>query len=116
MSYRVTVRIGAQVEHFSAATIDQGLELLQEHLGPEMTRPSSKPVNLGYRRYEPARQVAARGEIRGPRRWFPEICAGIDVRGDGTSEAWIGRFHRRLVSQQSGEDSHQALRRVITRY
>jgi hypothetical protein len=59
------------------------------------------------REYEPVQQVAARGELKGPN----GLRAGIDLRGDGSAEAWTGRFGRRLIEQQKGEDAYSALRR-----
>ena len=35
------------------------------------------------------------------------------MRGDGAAEAFTGRFQRRLVEQQPGEDAYAALRRVL---
>jgi hypothetical protein len=61
------------------------------------------------REFEPAQQVAARAEIKGPR----GLRAGIDVRGDGTAEAWTGWLGRRVVEQQAGEDAYAALRRAV---
>ena len=61
------------------------------------------------REYEPVQQVVGRGELRGPGR---RRC-GIDVRGDGSSEAWTGRWARRLVEQRPGEDAGAALARVL---
>lgn len=49
-----------------------------------------------------------RAELKGPR----GLRAGIDLRGDGSTEAWTGRFGRRVVAQQPGEDVYAALRRV----
>lgn len=60
------------------------------------------------REFEPAQQVALRAELKGPR----GLRAGIDLRGDGSAEAWTGRLGRRVVEQQAGEDVYAALRRV----
>jgi hypothetical protein len=61
------------------------------------------------RRYEPVQQVVGRIEIAGPGR----LRAGIDVRGDGSSEAFTGRVRRRLVEQRRGENAYDALRRAL---
>ncbi len=60
------------------------------------------------RDFEPGQQVAARAGLKGPRR----LRAGIDLRGDGSAQAWTGRFGRRLVEPEPGEDAYAALRRV----
>jgi hypothetical protein len=58
---------------------------------------------------EPVSQVVARGGLKGPRGH-----GGIDVRGDGSTEAWTGRsWRRRLVEQRSHEDAFAALRRAL---
>jgi hypothetical protein len=55
-------------------------------------------------------QVVARATLAGPR----GARGGIDVRGDGSTEAWTGRSWRRaLVKQRPGEDAFAALRRVL---
>ena len=62
------------------------------------------------REIEAVQQVVARGALSGP----GGARGGIDVRGDGSTEAWTGRSWRRaLVAQDAGEDAFAALRRVL---
>ncbi len=107
--YRVTIRAGPKVEHERADTLDAALDALQrrmEALTPGVRRPT---VDLRYRRFEPIQQVAARGEVAGPGR----VRGGVDLRGDGSVEAFTGRLRRRLVEQREGETPYAALRRAL---
>ena len=61
------------------------------------------------RRIEPVQQVAARIELSGPGR----LRAGIDVRGDGSSEGFTGKLRRKVIDQRPHESAYDALRRTL---
>jgi hypothetical protein len=71
------------------------------------------PVRRGKRSYEPIEQVGARIEVRGPQRFFASIQGGVDVRGDGSVEAWTGAAKRQVVGQEGSETPFEALRRTL---
>jgi hypothetical protein len=105
----VVKRVGSRVlkERFDA--LGPALDDLRAWalaLSTEADRPS---VNVLSREFAPVQQVVGRGELRGPGR----LRGGIDVRGDGSAEAWTGRWGRRLVEQLPGEDAGAALARVL---
>jgi hypothetical protein len=66
------------------------------------------PTKLFHRELAPVQQVAARGQVAGP-----GVRGGIDVRGDGSMEAWTGRFARSVVETQRRESAFSALSRAL---
>ena len=107
--FRLTLRLGPRVEHERFASLTETLDALEQRLDQLGRSARRETVDLRYRRIEPVEQVAARGEIAGPR----GLRGGVDVRGDGSSEAFTGRIRRRLVDQRPDESAYQALRRVL---
>jgi hypothetical protein len=111
--FRVTIRVQAKTEKSRHATLDEALDALAARLravADDRRRRPAPTRNALSRTYEPVAQVAARGELSGPR----GLRAGLDVRGDGSMEAFTGRIARRVVDQLPGEDPFVALRRTIT--
>ena len=72
-------------------------------IGPEPARSV-----LG-REFDPVRQVAGRFELRGP----DGVRGGIDVRGDGSAEAYRGWIRKEVIERQAGETAIEALRRAL---
>ncbi len=106
----MTFRTGPKVEHERFDDLVEALAAVEARLtvlGGEARRQSRSVLG---REYAPVQQVAARAEISGPRR----LRAGVDLRGDGSLEAWTGRVAKRPVSPQPGEDVYSALRRALT--
>ena len=108
-SYRLTIRRGPRVERERFGDLGAALAALEESGRALATEANAKPVDtlLG-RRFEPVQQVLARLELKGPR-----LRAGVDVRGDGSAEAYTGRVRRRLVPELEGESPYEALRRTL---
>jgi hypothetical protein len=107
--HTVTVRSGPRVERERFDELVAALTAIEER-GRELEHGADATPVGGklMRRLEAQHQVVARIELAGP----GGLRAGIDVRGDGSSEAWTGRIRRRLVEQRRGESPYEALRRV----
>jgi hypothetical protein len=110
MSYTLTVRSGAKVRKERYADLETALAAVAR-IGRELSDgAAARPVGGTFiRKIEPVQQVVGRIEIAGPAR----LRAGVDVRGDGSSEAYTGRLKRRLVEQRQGESAYDALRRAL---
>jgi hypothetical protein len=65
------------------------------------------------RRYGPEEQVVARIELAGPERRLASVHAGVDVRGDGSTEAYLGRVRRKPLDRRGDEDAVSAIKRTL---
>jgi hypothetical protein len=101
------------VERARFDQLRQALDRAEQRVDELAGWSSQKPLDVRLKRFEPVQQVAARIEIAGPERLLPRVRGGVDVRGDGSTEAYVGRVRRRTVTQGRDETSIEALRRVL---
>jgi hypothetical protein len=108
--YTLTVRRRGATDRERFDSLDAALVALEDRLDG-LVRDGRRAEERGLSRsYSPVQQVAARGELSGP----GGLRGGVDVRGDGSSEAYTGRLRRRLVERRAGETSYEALRRALS--
>ena len=113
MPWQLTVRASHRVQHERFNGLDEALGALEAR-GRELAGSAGgKTVDAKVRQFEPVQQVIARLELAGPERLMPSVRAGVDVRGDGSTEAFRGRVRRRLLEQKPGEDAFEAVRRAL---
>jgi len=108
----LNTRSGAKVERTRFDNLGEALAALERRGSELQDGADAGTIDLKIaRRFEPVQQVVARLELAGPRR----LRAGVDVRGDGSAEAWTGRVRRKLIEQKSRESPYDALRRALER-
>ena len=109
--FTVTVRSGHRVRKERHEELGHALDALERIARELADGARAKPVGgTLIRKLEPVQQVIGRIELSGPGR----LRAGVDVRGDGSSEAFTGRVKRRLVEQRRRETPYEALRRELS--
>lgn len=114
MPWRLTVRAGPRVEKQRFDELGTAVDALERRAREVAQSAPRKAVDAKLRRFEPVQQVVARLELAGPQTLMPRARAGVDVRGDGSTEAFVGRVRRAVIEQRGGEDAFAALRRVLT--
>lgn len=109
MPYTLTIRHGAKVTRERYTDLADALTAIEDR-GAELEGSAHAKPRGGtlIRKLEPVQQVVARLELSGK-----GLRGGVDVRGDGSSEAFTGRMRRRLIEQRRQETAYEALRRTL---
>ncbi len=106
--YTLTLRREGATEKQRFPDLASALDALEREARAFANTESRETTQAFLREYEPVQIVALRAELSGP-----GVRAGVDVRGDGSAEAYTGRLRRRLIAQQDGESPYAALRRTF---
>ena len=113
MPWKLTVRAGPRVERVAFEERRSALDALEARATELAQAAPNEPFDVRYKQYEAVQQVFARIELAGPERFLPSVRAGVDVRGDGSVEAFRGHLRREVVKPRSGETAYAALRRAL---
>lgn len=108
------MRAGPRVQQSTFDALSPALDALEAR-GRELADAAPhESVDAKFTRFEPAERVIARLELSGPERLVPSVRAGVDVRGDGSVEAYRGRVRREMIDPRGRESAYAALRRALT--
>ena len=113
MPWKLTVRSGPRVRKSAYEDLDTALTALEADARELASSAPRRPLNARVKRFDPAEQVFARLELSGPQRLVAGVRAGIDIRGDGSAEAYRGRVRREVIEARNGESPYAALRRTL---
>lgn len=112
-TWTLTLRVGPRIERSRFESLALGLDALESRMDELAPQARRETIQVLKRRFDAVRQVAVRGEIAGPGRLLPRVRAGVDLRGDGSTEPYTGHWRRTLVELEPGETAYDALRRVL---
>jgi hypothetical protein len=111
--WTLTVRDGPRVGHKRFESLPETVDAMERELDELIPTAKRRAVQVPGKRFDAARQVAVRAEVAGPGGWLGAARGGVDMRGDGSIEAYTGRLRRRLVELQAGETPYDGLRRAL---
>ena len=112
--WTLTIRDGSRVERAQFEQLPEALDACERELAELQGHAGREPAQFFGRTIDASQQVAVRVELAGPTRLVPAVRAGVDLRGDGSTEAFTGRVRRSLIEQRRGESAIAALRRVLS--
>ncbi len=111
--WTLTVRDGPRVGHKRFESLAETVRAMERELDELIPTAKRRTIQLAGKRFDAARQVAVRAEVAGPGGWGNRPRGGVDMRGDGSLEAYTGRLRRRLVELEAGETPYEGLRRAL---
>ena len=114
MRWKLTVRVGPKVKRSSFTAVAEALDELEARAREVARTAPDTVLDARFRRFEPVEQIVARLELAGPERCVPSVRAGVDVRGDGSMEAYRGRVRREVIAERGSENPFTALRRTVS--
>jgi hypothetical protein len=112
--YWLTVRTGPKVARERFPTLDEALEELETRAARLTLKPKRETIDVKVRQFSPEVQVAARLEVAGPGRFLPPKRGGVDVRGDGSVQAYVGGMRKRPLKAKGRTTPYEALRQALS--
>jgi hypothetical protein len=111
--WTVTVRTSGRVERDRYSDLEEALDAVEARVEELVSGAPRRAVDVRYRKFDPGEQVYARIELAGPERLLARVRAGIDVRGDGSTEPYLGRLRRQVLERRWAESAVAVLRRML---
>jgi hypothetical protein len=108
-AYTLTVRRRAATARERFASLPEALAALEarlDALAPGERRGRERALS---RELAPVELVAVRGEVAGP-----GVRGGVDVRGDGSVQAYVGGVRRRPLKAKGRTTPFEALRQALS--
>src|SRR5579872_3682847 len=99
--WTLTLRNGPRVQRFRFESMALAVDALQQRLDELAPQIRRETIGVFKRRFDPVAQVAVRAELTGPGGLWAAKSGGVDLRGDGSAEAYTGRFRRSLVKPRA---------------
>jgi hypothetical protein len=112
--WTLTIRDGPHVAHKRFQTLAKAIDAMEHELDEMAPSTKRRSIHVPGRSFDAARQVAIRAEVTGPGGFMSTAPrGGVDMRGDGSTEAYTGRLRRKLVELQTGETPYAGLLRAL---
>jgi hypothetical protein len=111
VSWKLTIRHGADVSHESFEELDEAVARMRERALAIRAEGPAKPVS-SLRDFGPEQQVHARLQLSG-KGLLRKPVAGVDVRGDGTFMPYRGGVRREELDPTHHETPFDLVRETL---